>query len=261
MEALEAHVCVPNQVRCDWYWHPEVQSDVDMSGERMHQEDIWRNGEGDRYFDRNYSESTERVALTEQRLDGILDRLPFLPKRILEIGCSFGPNLDFYRRKTNADCYGVDLSEKALNEGKKLFPEVNFSRASAVDLPYTDGFFDFVSFDGCLYTFDPSALFKAAAEADRVLSTNGILVIFDFDTPLAYRNSNRHDARLYSYKFRQRDMFLWHPAYSLIELQSMSHEQGKFTKEVNERLACSILYKTDMNDSSIFLTNPFEKRK
>lgn len=233
-----------------------------MSNSRdgMSQSALFTEGEGDRFFDRNYGEAQDMKEIPPYRAEqmaNMLQRLPFTPKRLLEVGCCYGLNLEFYRQKTGGECHGVDLSKKAVEEGARLYPEISFHVADAAQLPFNDGYFDFIAFDICLYAFGPGNLFKAAAEADRVLRSGGLLVIHDFESSLPYRNTYKHNPGMFSYKFCFRDMFLWHPAYNLAEVQSLTLRGGKFVSSVNDRLSYSILYKSDLDDPGAFLTDPF----
>ena len=55
-------------------------------------------------------------------VDKITDYAPF--ESILEFGCASGPNLYLLSKKfPEAKIYGIDISEKAIQEGKKYFQE------------------------------------------------------------------------------------------------------------------------------------------
>lgn len=233
----------------------------------MIQENQFAEEEGDCYFERNYGAGGGRENVLSEvegidawrasRLNVVMERLPYIPKTLLEIGCCHGLNLEYYRRKMGSQCFGADISPRAIAEGRRRFPEVAFEKADAAALPYPDDFFDVVSFDICMLWFEPKNLFRVAAEANRILKVNGTLVIFDFEAPVMYRNTCKHGEGVYSYKIRFRDMFLWHPAYSVMEIRSSSHSGTKFHPEADERLSLSMLYKSDLNDPNAFLTDPF----
>jgi Methylase involved in ubiquinone/menaquinone biosynthesis len=211
------------------------------------------------YFARNYGRAEDRGPLPqalEQRLTTMLARLPFTPRCVLEAGCCFGRNLEFYRVKLDAECFGLDMSEKAVNEGKILYPNLDLRVGDACAMPYEDDMFDMVVLGFFLCYLDPSVLFRVASEVNRVLCNDGIIVLHDFDSPFPFRNSFKHKPGLYMHKLDFRGMFLWNPAYSLIEIQALSVEGNTFTKSVNDRVSYSILYKASLDDSSI-VTNPF----
>ncbi len=222
----------------------------------MNQGDLFKEGEGDTYFRRNTA--AKLSPQVSERLDALLTNLPLTPTKILEIGCSNGLCLEYLRRHTGAECHGIDLSKDAVMSGSNAFPDLKLQVADAADLPYPIETFDCVLFGFCLCWLAPETLFRVAAEADRVLKPGGALVIIDFDVPYSYRNTYKHKEGIYSYKSHWRDMFLWHPSYSLVSVQATSIQAHRFRVEVDERMTCSILYKAELDDPRAFLTNPFQ---
>ena len=218
------------------------------------QEEAFLSGEGDAYHRRNRGASIARehwFAL----LSGVWDRLPLRPGRILEIGCGAGENLAFLRDRYGLECHGVDPSREAVEEGVQRHPGLNLSVGIASKLPHGDGEFDCLLFGFCLYLCDRNALFAIAAEADRVLRPDGIVLILDFSPPFPYRNAYAHRPGLYSYKMRYRDMFLWNPAYSLAEVRGFSHTAAAFHPNPDERLELAALYKS--NPDACWPIGPF----
>jgi len=221
-----------------------------------HQEDIFKNEEGDKWFERNIQSSgidlEERVSK-----DGIIASFGFLnrsPKNILEIGCSNGWRLEGLRRIYRCNCFGIDPSLKAINHGKAEYPEIDLRVSTADDLPYQDIFFDNVIMGFCLYLCDRDKLFKIAYEADRVLKDNGNLFILDFIPDFAYRNEYRHRGNISSYKMSYKEMFLWNPAYALIYREVFSHEGREYIENPDERIGIDVLCK---NIDYAYPQNPY----
>lgn len=208
------------------------------------QKDAFLLSEGDAYNRRNKKKDPFRH-------DGNLlmrawTRLPFQPKRLLEIGCSSGYNLALLRKHYKVECYGVDPSREAIEEGNaRGDPELQLQVGVASSLPYTDGFFDAVYFGGCLSMCDRDDLFKIAYEADRVLQPHGVMLIMDFEPPFPYRNPYKHYPGLYMCKMRYSDMFTWNPCYSVMEKYALSIAGDGFALDPNERFACNVLYKSE----------------
>ncbi len=175
--------------------------------------------------------------------------------RILEIGCNSGENLDFLNRKYGFECYGLEPSREAVEDGNRRFPELKLSVGTAPKLPYANEAFDCVYFGSCLCWCDRTTLFSIAAEADRVLRTNGILLISDFSPPFPYRNTYHHRPGLYTYKMRYRDMFTWNPAYVVSEIRQFSLGDSVFHPDPNERFELVALHKSD--PIAPYLTDPF----
>ena len=79
--------------------------------------DLVKKIEGDKYYlpiKKNKTHSSNPNILELIKLNNLKIR------SLLEIGCSDGKNLSLYQRKLNIpNCYGIDLSSKAIKEGKK----------------------------------------------------------------------------------------------------------------------------------------------
>lgn len=223
----------------------------------MRQEQIFLDGEGDQYHDRNFRGNVE--TRNTEILRALWRRLPSLPTAVLEIGCGAGGNLEFLRRHTGAACYGLDPSAKAIEEGTRLFPELSLEVGTASRLPYEDGFFECVIFGFCLYLCDRGDLFTIAREADRVLRNGGALVIVDFNPSFPYRNPYKHLPGLYAYKMPYQNMFLWNPVYSLAEFVSTSHSKDMFDADPDERIAYAVLHKADVDAG--YPINPYGKEQ
>ena len=143
----------------------------------MNQETIFRNGEGDRW-NRELLEDGSRASH-----DPVLELIRALrthPKRVLEVGCSNGWRLAELHSSMHYTCTGVDVSKRAITEGKKRWPALNLRRASLSDLPFADSSFDLVIAPFVLHWVDRALLLKSLAEIDRVLAAGGHLIISDF---------------------------------------------------------------------------------
>ena len=166
---------------------------------------------------------------------------------ILEIGCSNGRNLNEIFLKTEGNCFGIDPSNIAILEGKKMFPKINLNFGIANDLNFENQKFDVVWFGFCMYLIDRSLLMKAVSEADRVLKENGFLVITDFDPIYPFRNKYLDMDQIHSYKADYSKLFLGNPSYSLVEKKSYSHKSSCFHRDENQRIATWILNKSILN--------------
>lgn len=195
--------------------------------------------EGDHYFERNGTKpafaSPVVPALRAIGLPG--------PKRVLEIGCSTGAQLDQIVTAFSAEGWGIEPSQKAVDDGMKAFPQLHLSQGTAELLPYKDGQFDLVLFGGCLYLCDPADYFAVAYHADRVLAPGGVLVVFDFATDLPHSNPYRHGEGLRAYKMDFSKMFRWHPRYRLLS-RTYYENVEPFTLDPNDQQAVDILLKS-----------------
>lgn len=103
--------------------------------------------------------------------------------KILEVGCGAGSELrNFIKYGASPEMlYGVDILEERIEQGQAVNPAINFMRASAESLPFTDGFFDlvcqFVMFTSIL---DDDVKKTIATEMMRVLRPGGLIIWYDY---------------------------------------------------------------------------------
>lgn len=97
----------------------------------------------------------------------------------------------------------------------------------------------------CLYLVDREDLFKIAYKIDRVLKINGTIIILDFFPEHNYFNNYAYDERIKSFKMDYSKLFLWNPAYSSVFFNSFSHFSNAFCNIEDERIAISVLQKTN----------------
>jgi ubiquinone/menaquinone biosynthesis C-methylase UbiE len=149
------------------------------------------------------------------------------PIRILEIGSSAGYRLNYLKSLfPSALVVGIDPSTDAIQEGMKLYPNIELHVATADDLSmFDDGFFDLVIIGFVLYVIDRSLLLKVVGEIDRVLTDKGLLINTDFFSEKAIQNKYQHisDFEAFSFKQRYENIFLASEMYHLIHMVSFNH--------------------------------------
>lgn len=208
------------------------------------QKEIFYKSEADNWFLRNYSSSK-----IEQNKDCIilksLKDLNILPKKILEIGCSNGIRLNNLNLTFGSECFGIDPSFMAIENGKKQFDNINLQVGSADILPFEPNSFDLIIFGFCLYVCDRSDLFRIAYEADRCLKNKGHMVIFDFHTPFPFKNNYTHADGIFSYKMNYAKMFLWNPVYNEVLIRVFGHADFNNYNLPNEKVSIIILSKNE----------------
>jgi ubiquinone/menaquinone biosynthesis C-methylase UbiE len=184
----------------------------------------------------------------------MIESLGIKPKNVLEIGCCHGFWLQKLKEAFDCECYGIDPSAAAIEDGSKSFPEINLSVGTAETLDFADDSFDLIIFGFCLYLCDRKDLFKIALEADRCLADNGNICITDFCPPFAYKNEYAHCEGLHSYKMNYGKMFTWNPAYT--EVASQMHNSGSydFKGTPDNKVATIVLHK---NTAFAYAVGPF----
>jgi ubiquinone/menaquinone biosynthesis C-methylase UbiE len=216
------------------------------------QKEIFKATEGDQWFFRN-KESYEHIKNENDVIVQSLKEIGIIPKQVLEIGCSNGTKLNNLNKVFGSECFGIDPSVMAIKKGKKEYPRITLRVGTADLLPFNDNKFDMIIFGFCLYLCDRKDLFKIAFEADRCLSDNGFLVIMDFYPPFPYKNIYKHKEGLYSYKMNYAKLFSWNPVYNEIFNMIFGHSEFSKRNTPDERVAVTILNKSEEFAYPIFL--------
>ena len=169
----------------------------------MSQDTLFRQGESDRYFERN------QEALSAEGLDQrdpvlqVLAAAGVRPASALEVGAANGFRLEALRRRSGCRATAVEPSGAAVANGRRQFPQVRYVQALAHELnDFGAGEFDLVIASFVLHWVERGRLFETAAALDRVLADGGSLVISDFfpDRPERVRYHHRPDADIWTYK-------------------------------------------------------------
>lgn len=96
--------------------------------------------------------------------------------RYLDIGCWSGDAIIIYDAfKKYNEVYGIDISESAVKKAKEKGIKASFVDINSEKLPFTDNFFDTITFiDVIEHLIDP---YLILAEIKRVLKPEGTLII------------------------------------------------------------------------------------
>lgn len=155
-----------------------------------------------------YNESNDGKFVKSMYND-ILNRISSInPNKILDLGCGNGNVLKMLEGKTNADLYGLDLSENMINEAKKrLDSKVNLTIGDSENLPYENNQFDVIICNASFHHYPkPNLVLK---EIKRVLKSDGIFILGDPTIPFSLflkvfnyflKYSNSGDYKIYSKK-------------------------------------------------------------
>ena len=169
---------------------------------KRNQENIFIEKECDAWFDRNSSTIVEPVTANHN----VVKALEFvdLPKscNFIDIGGGVGA-VSAAILKLHPEWSGTVLepSKKALNHGKKTFPEINFISGSITqkkDMP--NHVYDLVIISMVLTWIDRSLLTQAIANIDNLVKPDGMIIINDFFTPYPRANKYHHAEGVFTFK-------------------------------------------------------------
>ncbi|NQZ07028.1 MAG: class I SAM-dependent methyltransferase [Algicola sp.] len=118
-----------------------------------------------------------------------LGKTNFAEYKVLEPGCGNGEKLRFFSEWNvkPENCHGLELSESAVELCKELSPaKMNFQVGDAFSMPYESNTFDIVVCSGLFGCFDNDTdVLKLTREIDRVLDTDGVLIVCDLNENFA----------------------------------------------------------------------------
>lgn len=169
----------------------------------------------------------------------------------LDFGCNKGLFLNKLKHKKGGRLVGVDVSEEAVKQGRKLFPDLEIVKIrQATDLPFDDGTFSSATIlDVLEHIYEQTELL---VELNRVLRNGGKLVVtvpgqhlfsfldrgnFKFRFPRLHHwyYCLRHSQEEYEYRYVSNPDELigdistkkrWHEHFSRQKLQKMLTEAG-----------------------------------
>lgn len=127
-----------------------------------------------------YQEGIENNVLQElwhtNKFKAILGLISGSPQKILDVGCASGWFLSRLSKAfPKAECFGIDIYDKAIAYGKKLYPHITFRIADAHAIPFKDETFDLAICTEVLeHVNDPKS---ALLEIKRVLKKGGFAII------------------------------------------------------------------------------------
>ena len=223
--------------------------DITSSSSESSQSKVFLEGEADEWFSRNHS----HVSITPQRqlLGEWCNPHKNDVGKILEIGAGNGIPLAYICNVLDAQGIGIEPSHKAVENWSLIRGDIVGGASTSLrvglanEIPFEDKSFDLVIFGFCLYLVDRSLLYRAIAEADRVLRDGGFLGIEDFDSPSPMSNKYCHKEGILSYKSDYSNIFTSSGHYHLISKHSYSHTANHFDANFDERVSLSLLYKQE----------------
>ena len=160
---------------------------------------LLKNKEADKWFLRNnhlYDDNS-----LDEGIVNLIKNNNLKADKILEVGSSNGNKLNQYsellRSKKN---YGVDLSKKAILNGKKKYKNLDLLNISSLEINKIKFNFDLIICGFFLYHLDRELIFYQFDLIYKKLNKNGLLLIVDFDPLFKHSNRDFNTKNLMSYK-------------------------------------------------------------
>lgn len=146
-------------------------------------------------------------------LDPVLDELRPLPgeAQVLDVGTGPGKFIERVHAELPVRCVGVDVDEAMLEQARQR-PSLDgvslIHIDSAKPLPFEDATFDAVCFCSVLFLLDDSLMLKSLQEAQRVLKSNGKIIVLTPRGRGGFLNTLNSYLRMGNYIHNQ-SFFLW----------------------------------------------------
>lgn len=153
----------------------------------------------DKFFLRN--KKFYEKNLIDKKITDLIKVNSLKAKNILEIGCANGNKLYQYSKLLNSkNNYGIDLSKKAISNGKLKYKNLNLLNISSLEIDDIKINFDIIICGFFLYQLDRELIFKQFDLIHKKLVNNGILLICDFDPLFKHSNKDINTKNLTSFK-------------------------------------------------------------
>lgn len=211
----------------------------------MGQWEIFKNYEGDNWYERN----KQTLKPKQDLIYWLLDTYEVLKESsaVLEVGASNGYRLEHIRQRYGCKVVAVEPSKKAVEEGKRLYPNVEFYNITAEEMDFKEAF-DLVIMNGVFCWIERTNLLKVCHLLDQALKNGGYLIIGDFQTPKPIKNPYHHlKEEVYTYKQGYKNIFL--STYSYLELANLcyNHDTKEFKNITLQNIFCvSLLRKEEV---------------
>ena len=198
----------------------------------MSQDEVFKRGEGDRWFQRN-ADYIKREAARHDWVARVLEELSIERevKSILELGCSNGWRLhSLEARFPEAKMTGVDVSGDAIRDGQSAYPRLRLLQGSIAEVPLTETEqFDLVIVNFVLHWVDRTRLSRAVSEIDRLTRDGAVLIVGDFLPDFQQRRAYHHTPGQNVFTYKQDYAAIFEALGSYREIMRLNHDHDDLT--------------------------------
>jgi len=189
---------------------------------------VWLESEGDHWYERNKCKLGKAIDVPLLAMD----LYGLKPKKVLEVGASNGYRLQAMYKKYGSNATAIEPSQKAVEDGRTLYPSVKFIHSTCEDCSLAE-IFDLVIVNFVLHWVDRDALYRCITKIDQWVSNQGHLIIGDFGPDHFLKRKFHHlkDENIYTWKMPYQQLFLQSGAY--MELAKLRFNCDTLTMESN----------------------------
>ncbi len=199
----------------------------------LHDDTILWSEESDNYTRRafedhsdTYNDPTKEKIIIS--LNELFKKNDFMPKSILDIGCSCGFSFPYYQKYfKGAKLYGIDPGNKeSIQTAKEKFKVggIEFSNGYAHDLPYPDESMDVVFLSMVLQWIQRKKLLQSLAEIDRV--SIEYIILMDFLPDYPSWSVSRHNEMVKIFKQDYSAIFVSLPWWRILKNEVFNINEG-----------------------------------
>ncbi len=192
-----------------------------------------KNKEADRFFLRNINYLD--YYSPDEKIINLIKNNNLKADKILEIGCANGHKLNEYSKLLKSKKnYGVDLSKKAILNGKKKYKNLKLLNISSLEIDKIKLNFDLIICGFFLYHLDRELIFKQFDLIYKKLVKNGFLIILDFDPLFKHSNRDFNTKNLMSYKMSYDNFLTESGLFEVIykfKFKSTTNDKSKFKSD------------------------------
>ena len=192
-----------------------------------------KNKVADRWFLRNIHSYNDNPF--DERIINLIKNNNLKADKILEIGCADGNKLNQYSKLLKSKKnYGIDLSKKAILNGKKKYKNLNLLNISSLEIDKIKLNFDLIICGFFLYHLDRELIFHQFNLIYKKINKNGLLLIVDFDPLFKHSNRDFNTKNLMSYKMSYDNFLVESGLFEMIykfKYKTSTNDKSKFKSD------------------------------